>query len=277
MRLSITEPDSLISESLKVNTMQVTVKDKHFTLILGPAGSGKTTLCKALGRWISKVQGIKVAYVNLDPGAEYLPYKPDIDVRNIVRLESVMKTYNLGPNGALVKSMDLLKENLEQLTKDITSLEAEYVIIDTPGQMELFLFRDIGPLLVRELKRIGFVTSLMVADLTLSSKASDIVSLKLLTLISQLRLGTDTIPVINKIDEKKSEGNIRIYEDPLVLRSKIMKEKGVSSEISEKILDILNEYNLASRIVKVSAIKETGLEELYDIMHEVYCTCGDLT
>lgn len=253
------------------------MENKHFTLILGPAGSGKTTLCKALGKWIGKVQGIKVAYVNLDPGAEYLPYKPDIDVRNIVRLEYVMRTYNLGPNGALIKSMDLLKENLEQLTKDIGSLKAEYIIIDTPGQMELFLFRDIGPLLVKELKKIGFVMSLMVTDLTLSSRAPDIVSLKLLTLISQLRLGTDTIPVINKIDEERSRENLRAYEDPTTLMNKIVKEKGVLSEVSEKILGILNEYGLASRIVKISAIKEIGLEELYDIMHEVYCTCGDLT
>jgi len=257
--------------------MGVSMADKHFIVVLGPAGSGKTTLCNALGKWISKVQGFKVAYINLDPGAEYLPYKPGFDVRSIVKLEEIMRKYGLGPNGALMKSMNILESKVSELSRIISLWEADFVIVDTPGQMELFLFRDIGPLLVEELKRAGFVMGILIYDLTLISRPSDLISLKLLTLITQLRLGIESIPVVNKWDEGPSREKIRMIEDFYFLKEITSKEKGLSSEISEKILDIINKYGLASRIVKVSALKGAGLEELYDIIHEVYCTCGDLT
>ncbi len=56
-----------------------------------------------------------------------------------------------------------------------------------------------------------------------------------------------------------------------------MKKQGILAEVIEEIVNIMNNYGLARRIAKVSAIKRTGLNELYDLLHEIYCTCEDLT
>jgi Conserved hypothetical ATP binding protein. len=42
-------------------------------------------------------QGLDSAIVNLDPGAEFLPYEPDFDIREILSLSEVMSEYSLGP------------------------------------------------------------------------------------------------------------------------------------------------------------------------------------
>ena len=77
---------------------------------LGTAGSGKTTLTANFAKWLLK-NGFAVSIVNLDPGAEVLPYKPDFDMRTIANLWKIMRKENLGPNGALLKSIEIFREN----------------------------------------------------------------------------------------------------------------------------------------------------------------------
>ena len=47
-------------------------------IVLGTAGSGKTTLTAALADFLLDNE-LDVVTVNLDPAVETLPYKPDID------------------------------------------------------------------------------------------------------------------------------------------------------------------------------------------------------
>ncbi|MGC8557237.1 MAG: ATP/GTP-binding protein, partial [Fervidicoccus sp.] len=138
-----------------------------YVVFMGPAGSGKTTLTATFSDWLSS-QGIDNVKVNLDPAVEYLPYDPDIDVRNYVDAREVAKKYSLGPNGALLASMDLLYGKLEDIKKELMEIEGEYVLIDMPGQLELFSFRSTGPLIVDRLssKNRTAVVFLMDANFT---------------------------------------------------------------------------------------------------------------
>jgi hypothetical protein len=67
-------------------------------LVIGPPGSGKTTYCHGLHQYLTAL-GRKVAIVNLDPANDVLPYKPDVDISDLVCLETVMDELKLGPNG----------------------------------------------------------------------------------------------------------------------------------------------------------------------------------
>ena len=67
-------------------------------VVIGPPGSGKTTYCNGAQQLLRAGQR-RVAVVNLDPANDALPYEPDIDVSDLVCLESVMKELGLGPNG----------------------------------------------------------------------------------------------------------------------------------------------------------------------------------
>jgi len=45
---------------------------------VGTAGSGKTTLTQAFGKYLEE-NDYRVSYVNLDTGVKRLPYRPDLD------------------------------------------------------------------------------------------------------------------------------------------------------------------------------------------------------
>ena len=57
-------------------------------IFIGPAGSGKSTLCHVLQETAS-LQGRTIKVVNLDPAAEDFKYTCDIDIRDLVSLDDV--------------------------------------------------------------------------------------------------------------------------------------------------------------------------------------------
>jgi GTPase SAR1 family protein len=118
--------------------------------IIGTAGSGKSLLTASLNEWL-KVGKQKAATVNLDPGVLHLPYVPDIDIRDQININDIMEEYGLGPNGALVLAADLIAEESERIGGEIEDLQSDVVLVDTPGQMELFAFRASGPYIANEM------------------------------------------------------------------------------------------------------------------------------
>lgn len=95
-------------------------------------------------------------YVNLDPAAESFEHTPDLDIKDLISLEDVMEEMKLGPNGGLIYCFEFLMENLDFLTEALESLTEEYlIIIDMPGQIELYTHVPILPTLVKFLTQPG--------------------------------------------------------------------------------------------------------------------------
>jgi len=120
--------------------------------IIGTAGSGKSLLTAVFSEWL-KMSKQDVTAVNLDPGVLTLPYSPDVDVRNYVDVGDLMEKYGLGPNGALILAADLIADEIEKISDEIEDLKSDVVLVDTPGQIELFAFRASGPYIASELTR----------------------------------------------------------------------------------------------------------------------------
>ncbi len=118
-----------------------------FVFLIGPAGSGKTTMTKTLLEYLRE-SGEKVSAVNLDPGVVYLPYRPDYDVREIVELRELMLREKLGPNGGLLRAHEIMLANIDKIVKRIRelALTSSFILIDTPGQLELFALKELGEL-----------------------------------------------------------------------------------------------------------------------------------
>lgn len=94
--------------------------------------------------------------MNLDPAAEEFAYEPDLDIRELISLEDVMEEMGLGPNGGLIWCFEFLLQNLDFLTKALDPLTEEYlIIIDMPGQIELYTHVPVVPALVQHLSRTG--------------------------------------------------------------------------------------------------------------------------
>ena len=177
--------------------------------VTGTAGSGKTLLTSALKRWYVN-RGEEAIAVNLDPGVVTLPYEPDVDVRLTVNLQDVMEDYGLGPNGALILAADLVATKLGGIQEEIDSFSAEYVIVDTPGQTELFAFRESGEYIVKELKADS-KTLLFLLDPLLATTPVNFLSLALLSASVGLRMSVPKISVLTKKDIAR-EGVKRITE-----------------------------------------------------------------
>ncbi|XP_069937280.1 GPN-loop GTPase 2, partial [Cherax quadricarinatus] len=72
------------------------------------------------------------------PGNDSLPYEAAIDVSELVQVEEVMSTQDLGPNGALIYCMEFIEANLSWLVEKIQALHGHYLLFDFPGQAELY-------------------------------------------------------------------------------------------------------------------------------------------
>lgn len=102
-----------------------------YIFFVGTAGSGKSTLVGAYKQWLDD-QGVDSIVVNLDPGADALPYAADVDIREWINLEETMREYNLGPNGAQIVAADLMAANISKMTQIIGTYGCDYVLVDTP-------------------------------------------------------------------------------------------------------------------------------------------------
>jgi len=250
---------------------------KSIVLFVGPAGAGKSTLVAAYSRWLEE-QGLKPFRVNLDPAAEYIPYKPDYDIRKIVTTREVALKYGLGPNGALVKSIEIVTENLDTVIRELSECDYDFMLIDTPGQMEVFVFRDLAPRLVKSLREVSDrIAAVFVVDASLIRNPEDYAFLAVMSIALQLRLGVDVVPVLNKVDTVSHMEFVGDVISDVDIVRKALKDKGLYGEMMIQILDTIWLYGKAVRVPKVSALRIEGLEELHRLVHEVTCSCGDLT
>src|SRR5690606_37036396 len=108
--------------------------------------------------------------------------------------------YNLGPNGSLILANDLISTKIEEIQNQVQELNPDYVIIDTPGQIELFVFRSSGPYFISNFYSDTKVT-LFTMDGTLAISPISFVSLLFLSQSIKLRLGIPQINVLTKRDK----------------------------------------------------------------------------
>src|ERR1700753_3518264 len=88
------------------------------TIIMGPAGAGKTTFCTAL---ITHLRNNRrsVFYINLDPAADDFAFEPSLDIKELISLDDAMEELQLGPNGGLIACFEYLLSNLDFLTEPL--------------------------------------------------------------------------------------------------------------------------------------------------------------
>ncbi|KAK5990561.1 GPN-loop GTPase 3 [Cladobotryum mycophilum] len=128
---------------------------KFGAMVMGPAGAGKSTFCAALITHL-QLNRRSAFYINLDPAAETFEHQPDLDIKELISLHDAMEEVGLGPNGGLIYCFEFLMENLDWLTEALDSLTEEYlIIIDMPGQIELYTHIPILPTLVKFLTQSG--------------------------------------------------------------------------------------------------------------------------
>ena len=148
-------------------------------VVLGMAGSGKTTFVQSLVSHLHTKHSRepsrnKTPYVvNLDPACHEVPYPANVDIRDTVNYKEVMKHYKLGkykylsivigdfvnssfssgPNGGIVTSLNLFATKFDQVLNLIDRKvgQCDHVVIDTPGQIEVFTWSASGNIITEAL------------------------------------------------------------------------------------------------------------------------------
>lgn len=239
-------------------------------MIIGTAGSGKTALTSAFSEWL-KDNERNVSILNLDPGVKWLPYAPDIDIREYIDFEIVMEKYNLGPNGALVACIDMIANYFGEIRDEISTLEPEFLLVDTPGQMELFAFRTVGPYIISRIGGENMIV-LCLLDSIFTKNPSSFVSALLLSTSVQYRFLKPQINVISKSDLLTLEEKEKIehwIENPEELKMVLMeKEQVLRGELNKKLIDAISSELLAD-LVFTSAVTWEGLDNLFALIQRI--------
>ncbi len=246
---------------------------------IGSAGSGKSSLTGAYMGWMQN-QGYDAITVNLDPGIENAPYVPDVDIRDWIKLRDIMKEHGVGPNGAQIIAADMLALNINEMKERIESFETEYVVFDTPGQMELFVLRQSGKYLVdafgADKSIIGFLYDPMI-----SKNPSGFISLMLQAASIQVRFNVPFINILTKSDllSEEERGEISDWSrDLMALEDAINSERPtLRSQLSIEFLSALKSFGTGHDIIPVSSTYGVGMEDIYNAAQQIYFGGEDLS
>lgn len=190
------------------------MKANIFLYFMGTAGAGKSTMVNAFQSWMFR-QGYDAVTVNLDPGGVHLPYNPDVDIRDWVRLEDIMDEYNLGPNGAQVTSSDMMYMRVEDIRESLDGFRSDYFLVDTPGQMELYAYREPTKDLLRSIS-FGSSAALFFYDPILAGTPWGMVSQLTLASSIKYRLDMPFFQALNKVDllDEETKNRVLGWMDP---------------------------------------------------------------
>ncbi|MCD6481398.1 MAG: ATP/GTP-binding protein [Thermoplasmata archaeon] len=248
-----------------------------YIYLVGTAGSGKSTLASSFHEWCKR-NGYDTIVANLDPGVKKLPYVPEIDVREWISLDEVMKDYNLGPNGAQVVCADMLALNVVELEERLGEYSTDYVIMDTPGQLELFVFRSAGKVIIDALGKEKSMVAFLI-DPALATLPSHFVSQMMLSATTQFRLDVPMVNVLTKVDiveEEMLKKMVQWGKDANELREALMQTSSLYSQMSEGIMEIINEMEATTSFIPLSSETWEGMEDLYAEVQHVFHGGEDL-
>lgn len=191
---------------------------RYAQLVMGPAGSGKSTYCSIMQRHgVDSRKTIDV--VNLDPAAEYFDYEPLADIRDLIHLDDAMEDdeFNFGPNGGLVFCMEYLVENASWLEEKLGDVDDDYIIFDCPGQIELYTHMTVMRQLITTLQKLNFrICGIFLIDVQFMIDASKFLSGTLAALSVMINLEIPHINILSKMDllSKSARKRLDDYIDP---------------------------------------------------------------
>lgn len=171
-------------------------------IIIGPAGSGKSSYVSAMVRHGQAINRSINAF-NLDPAAEHFDYEPFADIRQLISVEDIMADEELrfGPNGGLIFAMEYLLENMDWFEEQLGDVDNDYILFDTAGQIELSTHLNVMQKLIRFLVLHDFrVCAIFLLDSQFISDVSKFFSALMVSLSAMINLEIPVVNVLTKTD-----------------------------------------------------------------------------
>jgi GPN-loop GTPase len=267
-------------------------------LMIGMAGAGKTALVQRMNA-SSRVNGQTPYLINLDPAVLHLPFGANIDIRDTVNYKEVMRQYGLGPNGAIVTSLNLFATRFDQVTSIIKSRSSEgsekseapsaleataedteaaaaaakslkHFIFDTPGQIEVFTWSASGSLITDMLAATLPTVVVFVVDTPRSRSPTTFMANMLYACSILYKTRLPLVIAFNKVDVAPHDfaidwmGDYDSFQDALDVEGR--RSDSYMNSLTRSLGLALDEFYSTLRAVGVSAGTGEGMDDLFSAL-----------
>eukprot|EP00441_Pelagodinium_beii_P036273 CAMPEP_0197639938 /NCGR_PEP_ID=MMETSP1338-20131121/14402_1 /TAXON_ID=43686 ORGANISM="Pelagodinium beii, Strain RCC1491" /NCGR_SAMPLE_ID=MMETSP1338 /ASSEMBLY_ACC=CAM_ASM_000754 /LENGTH=340 /DNA_ID=CAMNT_0043212735 /DNA_START=51 /DNA_END=1070 /DNA_ORIENTATION=+ len=250
------------SASAVKDPLKTIPKSPVVILMIGMAGSGKSTF---MHRMVVRLQSQKkrVYTVNLDPAVRNLAYPVNVDIRDTVNYKEVMKHFGLGPNGGIMTSLNLFATKFDQVLEllDKRAKNLDYVLIDTPGQIEVFNWSASGQIICDALAVSYPTVVCYVVDTARCSKPVTFMSNMLYACSILYKTKLPFVVAFNKIDVMPHEFLKEWMGDFEKLGDALSRETSYVASLARSMSLAMEEFYANLRSVGVSAVTGAGCED----------------
>ena len=127
-----------------------------------------------------------------------------------------MDELQLGPNGGLVYCMEYLLQNMDWLQENLDEYDDdEYLILDCPGQIELYTHIPVMNKIIDQLRLWGYndkLVSVFIVDATFVTDPAKFISGSLLALSAMISMQLPHVNVLSKCDLVEEGSMERVLE-----------------------------------------------------------------
>lgn len=252
---------------------QLNAKPNPVIFCIGMAGSGKTTFMQRLNSHIHSKKQIPYV-INLDPAVLKVPFGANIDIRDSIKYKKVMEEYNLGPNGAIVTSLNLFSTKIDQVIKLVDKKQDKIsdVIIDTPGQIECFIWSASGSIITEAFASSYPTVIAYIVDTPRTTSPTTFMSNMLYACSILYKTKLSMIVVFNKTDVQSCEFAKEWMSDFESFQMAVQKDQqenqeqssGYMSSLVNSMSLMLEEFYSNLDVVGVSSYTGQGFDEFMD-------------